>query len=161
MVRFLPPHEANGMGRWRGLGKDEQGIKDSIGVDRSFKTALLTPLSLTISSIYIQTEASKGDVPDQIKSRQDALENDVVNGGTKKRREGEDCESILGRPSRNSCKVVSSSSHKKKRGFGTHHIKRLEILQAAADCCYADVVHQQLNPRLETIWYTALDCMVK
>ncbi|CAL9207956.1 unnamed protein product [Musa hybrid cultivar] len=84
----------------------------------------------------LRTEASKGDDADQIKSRQDALEHDVVNEGTKRRREGEDCESILGRPSRNSCK-------------------------AAADYCYADVVHQQLNPRLETIWYTALDCMVK
>ncbi|CAD5195218.1 unnamed protein product [Musa acuminata subsp. malaccensis] len=28
MVRCLPPHEANGMGRRRGLGKDEQGIQD-------------------------------------------------------------------------------------------------------------------------------------
>ncbi|URD78592.1 hypothetical protein MUK42_02030 [Musa troglodytarum] len=46
-------------------------------------------------------------------------------------------------------KVVSSSLH--KEGFGTHHIRRLEILQAAADYCYVDVVHQQLNPRLETI----------
>nr|XP_018675927.1 PREDICTED: uncharacterized protein LOC108951679 [Musa acuminata subsp. malaccensis] len=53
--------------------------------------------------------ASKGDDADQIKSRQDALEHDVVNEGTKKRREGEDCESILGRPSRNSWKQTEEN----------------------------------------------------
>ncbi|XP_065030044.1 uncharacterized protein LOC108951679 [Musa acuminata AAA Group] len=106
----------------------------------------------------LRTEASKGDDADQIKSRQDALEHDVVNEDTQKRREGEDCESILGRPSRNSCRRQQDIPWVM---VGWSKFPHKNCIPVAADYCYADVVHQQLNPRLETIWYAALDCMVK
>lgn len=37
------------------LAKTSKALRTGIGVDRSFKTGLLTPLSLTISSKYIQS----------------------------------------------------------------------------------------------------------